>query len=315
MPPPELHMTLQELRYLIAVAEEKHFERAAEICHVSQSTLSAQLKKLEDQLNITLFDRSQRQITPTPAGREIIVQARLTLEAASKIHEIALQRLDPMQGSLRVGIIPTLSPYLMPPILARLKTAYPKLRLFLREDLTDHLLRQLRGGQLDLLLMALPVKSEGVETLALFEEPFQVALPAGHPLAERAQIREGDLRDYRILLLEEGHCLRDQALALCESPKVIEEFAATSLETLRQMVAVGIGLTLLPELAIRLTQTIPYQHLIEIRPFAPPVPTRTIGLVWRRNFPRQAAVERLAELIHNPLPAGLAPAASACSPG
>ncbi|MBL8259603.1 MAG: LysR family transcriptional regulator [Candidatus Competibacteraceae bacterium] len=306
-------MTLQELRYLVAVAEEKHFERAAEVCHVSQSTLSAQLKKLEEQLDVTLFDRSQRQATPTAVGRDIIAQARLALEEAHKIQEIASRRLDPMQGTLRVGVIPTLSPYLMPRILPELRISYPKLRLFLREDLTEHLVRQLRSATLDLLLLALPVRAEGLETLALFEEPFQIALPTDHSLARRSQIGESDLREHRILLLEEGHCLRDQALAICESPQVIEEFAATSLETLRQMVAVGIGLTLLPELAIRFSQTTCYQHLIQIRPFAPPVPTRTIGLVWRRQFPRQDTLKMLAALIQRSLPPDLR-SARPCSP-
>lgn len=302
---PELHLTLQELRYLVALAEEQHFERAAELCHVSQSTLSTQLKKLEDQLDVTLFDRSQRQATPTPIGTEIIAQARLVLEEAHKIQALALRRLDPMQGVLRVGVIPTLGPYLMPHLLPPLRTLYPRLRLFLREDLTDHLLPQLRSGELDLLLMALPVRHERLETLALFEELFQVALPAGHPLTKRAQIRECDLNDYGILLLEEGHCLRDQALAICESPQVIEEFTASSLETLRQMVAAGIGLTLLPELAIRLDQATAYRQLIEIRPFAPPAPSRTIGLAWRRQFPRQATISALAEVIQTHLPSGL----------
>ncbi len=302
---PELHLTLQELRYLVAVAEEQHFERAAELCHVSQSTLSAQLRKLEDQLNVTLFDRSQRQVAPTLAGKEIIAQARLVLEEAHKIQAIAMGRLDPMQGILRMGIIPTLGPYLMPHLLPSIRELYPKLRLFLREDLTDHLLRQLRGGELDLLLVALPVRHEGLETLPLFEEPFRVALPTGHPLAERRQIRECDLNDYEVLLLAEGHCLRDQALSICESPQVIEEFAASSLETLRQMVAAGIGLTLLPELAIRLDHETTYRQMIEIRPFAPPVPSRTIGLVWRRQFPRQATIKELANMIQNHLPPGL----------
>ncbi len=302
---PELHVTLQELRYLVAVADEQHFERAAELCHVSQSTLSAQLKKLEDQLDVMLFDRSQRQAAPTPVGREIIAQARLVLEEARKIQAIALRGLDPMQGVLRVGVIPTLGPYLMPHLLPPIRAAYPKLRLFLREDLTDQLLRQLRGGELDLLLMALPVRHEGLETLALFEEPFRVALPVGHPLAERDRLRESDLEDYGILLLEEGHCLRDQALAICQSPRVIEEFTASSLETLRQMVAAGIGLTLLPELAIRLDSEMAYRQLIEIRPFAPPAPSRTIGLAWRRQFPRQATIGALVEVVQHHLPSGL----------
>ncbi|MCP5159498.1 MAG: hydrogen peroxide-inducible genes activator [Gammaproteobacteria bacterium] len=301
----ELHVTLQELRYLVAVAEEQHFGRAAELCHVTQSTLSIQLKKLEDQLNVILFDRSQPQATPTPVGREIIAQARLVLEEAHRVQAIALRGLDPMQGVLRVGVIPTLGPYLIPHLLLPIHAAYPKLRMFLREDLTDHLLRQLRSGELDLLLMALPVRREGLETLTLFAEPFQVALPAGHPLTERDQIEESDLSDYEILLLEEGHCLRDQALAICQSPKVIEDFTASSLETLRQMVAAGIGLTLLPELAARLDQAAAYRQLIEIRAFAPPAPTRTIGLVWRRQFPRQATIDGLVEVIQKHLPPGL----------
>lgn len=301
----ECHVTLQELRYLVAVADARHFERAAQCCHVSQSTLSAQLRKLEDQLGVRLFDRSRRQVAPTPVGREIIAQARRVLEEVERLQALALGRLDPMRGNLRLGVIPTLGPYLIPHILPPLRARYPDLRLFLREDLTEHLLTQLRGGDLDLLLLALPVRGEGLETLPLFREPFRLALPVGHPLTARDWVRERDLQDYGMLLLEEGHCLREQALAICQSPQVLEEFTATSLETLRQMVAAGVGLTLLPELATHLGPGAALEPLITLRPFTPPAPSRAIGLVWRRQFPREACPRALGELIQCHLPAGL----------
>lgn len=302
-------MTLQELRYLVAVADEGHFSRAAEVCHVGQPTLSTQLKKLEDYLGVTLFERNKRHLTPTPVGEEIIAEARVALEVMERIRELARQGHDAMDGPLRLGVIPSLGPYLIPHLLPLIRDAYPKLRLFLREDLTANLLEQLRSVRVDALLLALPVHREGLDVMELFREPFHLALPAGHPLALQKQVHERDLAKQPLLLLEEGHCLRDQALEICASRERRNEVAATSLESLRQMVAAGVGCTLLPALA-----TLPgmggiQSRLIEIRPFTAPSPSRTIGIVWRHRYPRENTVRRVAELILAHLPACVMPSA------
>jgi len=296
-------VTLQELRYLVAVADECHFARAAEICHVGQPTLSTQLKKLEDYLGVTLFERNKRHLTPTPVGEEIIAEARVALEVMERIRELARRGHDAMDGPLRLGVIPTLGPYLIPHLLPPIRDAFPKLRLFLREDLTVNLLEQLRSVKLDALLLALPVHSEGLDVMELFHEPFHLALPAGHPLALQKQVHERDLVKQPLLLLEEGHCLRDQALEICASRERRNEVAATSLETLRQMVAAGIGCTLLPALATLPGMGAIQSRLIEIRPFAAPAPSRAIGIIWRHRYPRENTVRRVAELILAHLPA------------
>jgi LysR family hydrogen peroxide-inducible transcriptional activator len=301
-------MTLQELRYLVALADEGHFARAAERCHVGQPTLSTQLKKLEDFLGVSLFERGKRRVIPTPVGEEIIAQARVVLEEAGKLRQLANRGQNPMAGPLRMGVIPTLGPYLLPHLLPIIHATYPKLRLLLREDLTRNLLARLRAGKLDILLLALPVKIDGLETAPLFREPFVVALPADHPLAEQQQVQHDDLQHECVLLLEEGHCLRDQALDICgaNSSGAGEEFKATSLETLRQMVAAGAGCTLLPALAALPATEVSIKAMIKTRPFAEPVPTRTIGLVWRRSFPRMKVVHNLRALMLNHLPPGTA---------
>jgi LysR family transcriptional regulator, hydrogen peroxide-inducible genes activator len=301
-------MTLQELRYLVALADEGHFARAAERCHVGQPTLSTQLKKLEDFLGVALFERGKRIVVPTPMGEEIIAQARIVLEEAGKLRQLADRGQNPMAGPLRLGIIPTLGPYLLPHLLPIIHAAYPLLRLLLREDLTQNLLAQLRAGKLDVLLLALPVNVDGLETAPLFQEPFVAALPADHPLTAQREVRRSDLRRQYVLLLEEGHCLREQALDICgmSHSDTGEEFKATSLETLRQMVAAGAGCTLLPALAALPTTGLAIKSMIETRPFAEPVPSRIIGLVWRRSFPRAKIVHNLKALIFNHLPQGVA---------
>lgn len=300
-------MTLQELRYLVAIADTRHFERAAEICHVSQPTLSLQLKKLEEHLNVPLLDRSQRQVTPTPTGEAIVAQARLVLAAAEEIYALALKQRDPRVGALRLGIIPTLGPYLLPRLIPIIHAAFPQLRLWVREDLTNRLLEYLRSGRLDVIMLALPVHDEHLEVRLLFEEPFEVALPVSHPLTGHVQIQEAALTHEPLLLLEEGHCLREQALAICGSPKRVAEFAATSLETLCYMVAMGTGITLLPALAGSFCAEPLRQTLLRLRPFAPPAPTRKIGLVWRRHYTREETLIQLAELIDGHLPDGVFP--------
>src|SRR5262245_13374890 len=292
-------MTLQELRYLVAVADQGHFVRAAEFCHVGQPTLSIQLKKLEDYLGVTLFERNTHQLMPTAIGQKIIAQARIALEVVEQIRTLARQGLDPMSGPLRLGVIPTLGPYLVPALLPTIRTSFPELHLFLREDLTANLLERLRKGTLDALLLALPVRGDDVEAMALFREAFVVALPSGHELTSKSQIRQKDLKRQNVLLLEEGHCMRDQALAICRSAPSYhrEELKATSLETLRQMVAAGVGCTLLPALAAVPGVGSVRSSLVEVRPLAAPVPTRTIGMVWRHRYPREATVRGLAKLI------------------
>jgi LysR family hydrogen peroxide-inducible transcriptional activator len=302
-------MTLQELRYLVAVADHGSFVRAAEACHVGQPTLSTQLKKLEEILGVTLFERNKHRLIPTPMGEMIIEQARRALDIVARIREIAHLGLDPMNGPLRLGVIPTLGPYLIPCLLPKIRAAFPQLHLFLREDLTGNLLERLRKGRLDALLLALPVKGDDLQAIELFREPFTVALPAGHPLAAKRTICEAELAGQNVLLLEEGHCMRDQALAICgaASSDEREELKATSLETLRQMVAAGIGCTLLPKLAAMPGVGSVKSDMVEIRPLAAPAPFRTIGIVWRQRYPREATVRGLAKLILDNLPAAARP--------
>ena len=297
-------MTLQELRYLVAVADKGHFVRAAEACHVGQSTLSTQLKKLEDYLGVTLFERDKHHLLPTPIGEEIIAQARVALEVMERIRELARRGQDILAGALRLGVIPTLGPYLIPHLLPSIRDVFPKLHLFLREDLTANLVERLHMGKLDALLLALPIHDEGVEAIKLFTEPFVVALPEGHRLSRKKQIRESELRRECVLLLEEGHCLREQALAICgsSSSEQREELKATSLETLRQMVATGVGCTLLPALAALPGLGSVPNGLVQIRPFASPEPSRTIGIVWRHHYPRESTIKRLAAVILANLP-------------
>jgi LysR family hydrogen peroxide-inducible transcriptional activator len=304
-------MTLQDLRYLVMLADTRHFARAAEACHVSQPTLSTQLKKLEDDLGLQLFERTNKRVIPTTIGRDIIAQARVVLDEAAKIPQLAQHGRDPMAGPLRLGVIPTLGPYLMPHLLPPLRTTYPKLKLYLREEITERLLEQLRVGTLDALLLALPINQEGLEVVEMFYEPFVLALPPQHPLTSRPEVREADLVGEHVLLLEDGHCLRNQALAVCGFPPPVgaDDFRASSLETLRQMVAAGVGCTLLPVLAT--TQMAFSEDLVALRAFVTPSPGRTIGLVWRPSFPRVSTVHAIEELIRRHLPPVVTVAAAA----
>ena len=300
-------MTLKELRYLVALADQGRFGRAAEACHVGQPTLSTQLKKLEDYLGVTLFERNKHYLLPTPVGEQIIERARIALDVVEQIRQLARQGDDPMDGSLRLGVIPTLGPYLVPHLIPTIREAYPKLRLFLREDLTSNLLERLRQGRLDALLLALPVHGDDLESVELFREPFCMALPAGHPLEHKKEIDESELAGQNVLLLEEGHCMRDQALAICgtTTSDEREELKATSLETLRQMVAAGVGCTLLPALATLPGVGSVHNGLVQIRPFAAPVPHRVIGIAWRHRYPREKTIKRLAEVVLATLPSAV----------
>lgn len=295
-------MTLQELRYLVALAETGHFGQAAEACFVSQSTLSTGLKKLEDYLGATLFDRSLKRVTPTPIGREIVESARTILQEAERIRELARHIGDPMARTLQIGVIPTLGPYYLPHALIQVREAYPNLRLLLREVMTPHLLAQLHEGKLDAGLLALPIDEEGLTVAPLFTEPFLAAVPAEHKLAKKAKIGLDELSQANLLLLEEGHCLRDQALEVCGLQGLAsEEVRATSLETLRQMVAMGIGVTLLPKLAC----TAPAQPGMAIKPLADKGAGRVIALIWRKRTPYLDTMIKLAKTLTQQLPDGV----------
>lgn len=297
-------MTLQDLRYLVALADHGHFGRAAAACHISQPTLSTQLKKLEDQLGAALFERTNKSVHVTAFGEEILVRARRILAEAEAILEAGRRKSGPLSGPLRLGVIPTLGPYLLPWLVPALRAEYPALRLVVREDLTAPLLERLAAYRLDAALAALPVSEPALESLPLFDEPFWFAAPRDHALAQAESVSEADLRGQRLLLLTEGHCLRDQALAVCDLADAESgadgDFRATSLETLRQMVATGLGVTLLPALAL----AAPDAHAIALRPLASGA-GRRIGLIWRRGYSRMADLHLLADTLRAHLPAGV----------
>jgi len=290
-------LKLKDLRYLVAVAEQRHFGRAAARCFVSQPTLSAQLKKLEQSLGVQLIERAPNNVSLTPAGEQIVARARRIIEASEEVVELARAQRDPLAGRLRVAFLPTIGPYLLPHVTRAIRRSLPQLELRLYEYQTAPMLEKLREGELDLGVLALPVDLTGLEARELYREAFTVAVPERHPLAQRETLRVTDLRGEKLLLLEEGHCLREQALEVCGNAGVSEgeDFRATSLETLRQMVAAGAGVTLLPELASR--GAYGNARGVKIRPFARPAPVRQIGAVWRRTTPRRAAVDAVARVI------------------
>jgi LysR family hydrogen peroxide-inducible transcriptional activator len=300
-------MTLQELKYLVALADHGHFGKAAESCFITQSTLSTQIKKLEDFLGVTLFDRSLKRVTPTPIGREILQAARNIVEEAERIREVAKHAQDPMARTIHLGVIPTLGPYYLPHALTLAHKKHPGLRLLLREEMTPQILEHLVDGKLDAGLLALPVTDDSLRVEPLFFEPFFAALPAGHALAKHAELNVSDIMSEKLLLLDEGHCLRDQALDVCGTgSRGREEVRATSLETLRQMVGMGLGLTLLPALAVDAGPRTS-KKMIETRPFKSPPPGRTIGLAWRKRAPFPETFERLAATLKASLPAEVEP--------
>lgn len=288
-------MNLRDLQYLVSVAELQHFGRAAERCHVSQPTLSTQLKKLEDYLGVPIFERSGRRVLVTPAGEQVVERARILLRDYEELQLTARRLKDPAAGQYRLGVFPTLAPYFLPRVIPAIHAQYPRLRLLLVEEKTEHLLERLRAGRLDLALLALPVAGEGLESFALFDEPFRLAVAKDHPLAGRKQVTATDIADEPLLLLDEGHCLRDQALEFCKLNELSEsgEFRATSLETLMQMVASGIGVTLVPEMATQSTQ----RPNLRFVAFARPQPHRRIGLVWRRKSSQAEFFTELGELM------------------
>ena len=302
-------MTLQELRYIVALADTGHFGKAAEACFVTQSTLSTQLRKLEHGLGLALFDRSLKRVTPTPMGREILVAARNILGEAERIREMAGHAQDPMARTIHLGIIPTLAPYYLPAALALVRKRHPALRPLLREETTQQIVEHLLDGELDAGLLALPVADDRIRAEPLFHECFFAALPASHALAASRTLDAADLKREKLLLLDEGHCLRDQALDFCDanSSNLREEVRATSLETLRQMVGMGLGVTLLPALAVNAGSRADNKHVV-CRPFARPVPRRTIALIWRKHTPFPETFEQLAATLKAGMPNEVKPA-------
>ncbi|MEO8019153.1 MAG: LysR substrate-binding domain-containing protein [Pseudomonadota bacterium] len=290
-------LKLKDLRYLVAVADTRHFGRAAERSFVSQPTLSAQLKKLEEYLGVQLIERAPKRVSLTAAGEQIVERARRILESSDEIVELAKGHGDPLAGRIKLALLPTIGPYLLPNVAAKMRKQLPRLELMLYEYQTDLMLEKLHSGELDVGILALPVSLDGLESCELYREPFMVALPAHHRLSGRASIKVEDLHNETLLLLEDGHCLRDQALDICSGAGLQEkqDFRATSLETLRQMVAAGVGITLLPELAGR--GAYGAARGVVIKPFVKPVPTRTIGAVWRKSSARRPVILALARQI------------------
>ncbi len=301
---PAARMTLQDLRYVVALADHGHFGRAAAACDIGQSTLSTQIKKLEQQLGVTLFERTTKSVSMTAIGVDIAGRARQVLADVETIISVGQHLSGPLAGGFSLGVIPTLGPYVLPWLVPAMKKDYPELRLALREDLTTPLLERLCSYRLDAALMALPVPDERLETLALFDEPFWFAEPKGRGPVTDAVMTEAELRGQRLLLLTEGHCLRDQALAICGTANrdAEEDFRATSLHTILQMVAAGLGSTLLPALA----RSESHNHAVTTRPLEPGV-GRRIGLVWRRNYSRCRDVHLLAKTLRDHLPKGVHP--------
>jgi LysR family hydrogen peroxide-inducible transcriptional activator len=287
-------MNLRDLQYLVAVADVRNFSQAADKCFVSQPTLSNQIRKLEETLGITLFERNNKRVIPTETGEQIVALARKVLHQVDTMHDVAKSSKDPLAGKFRLGAFPTLSTYIFPSLVPKITAALPQLKLVLIEEKTQQLLERLKRGELDAALLALPIHDEQLEVRALFDDEFLLATPPAHALAHKKQVAQTDIGSEKLLLLEEGHCLRDQALAVCQlaGSEKEQDFRATSLETLRQMVKAGTGITFMPHIAIQ-----PDERDICYIPFKKPAPYRTIGLVWRKTSVRTAVIEKLAALL------------------
>jgi len=290
-------MNLRAMQYLVTLADVRHFSKAAERCHVSQPTLSTQIRKLEEELDVQLVERSPRRVMLTEVGEEVVERARALLAEVGAIKAIARRSRDPHSGTLRLGIFPTLAPYYLPHVVPELRRRFPRLTLRLFEEKTEDVISMLLQGRLDAGLLALPVDVDQLVTRLLFEEPFVLALNDQHPLAAQKVITMEQLEDQELLLLEDGHCLRDHALEVCQLVGAHEklDFHATSMETLRQMVAAGTGITLLPVLAIK--PPVAHTENLAIRRFDPPAPSRRIALVWRKSSALTAFLEELAEVL------------------
>lgn len=292
-------MTLTDLRYLVALAQERHFGRAADRCHVSQPTLSVSVKKVEEELGIPLFERSAVEVKITETGRRVVAQAEKVLLEAAHIHEIAQAGKDPLCGPLRLGLIYTIAPYLLPRLIEKVHAKAPKMPLIIQENYTDRLIDALKRGELDVLILALPVDEPGIVAQALYDEPFRVLLPAQHPWTAHEAILPQWLADEALLLLSSGNCFRDQVLEACPQCRSPGGLARTlegsSLETIRHMVASGTGITVLPSTA---ADELAFTHgLSVVRPFASPEPSRRIAMVWRVTYPRGGALDVLRHAI------------------
>ncbi len=295
-------MTLTELRYIVAVAREKHFGRAAEACFVSQPTLSVSIKKLEEELDVRIFERGTSEVSVTPLGEEIVRQAQAVIEQAQQIKEIAKRGKDPLAGALRLGVIYTIGPYLLPDLVKQAIARVPQMPLLLQENFTVKLLEMLRTGELDCAIMAEPFPDAGLASAPLYDEPFVVALPHHHPLLERASISAEELKHETMLLLGTGHCFRDHVLEVCpeyahfssDAGGIRKSFEGSSLETIKYMVASGVGVTVVPQLSVAKDVNSQVAYL----PFAEPVPTRRVVLAWRRTFTRYEAIAALRNAIY-----------------
>jgi LysR family hydrogen peroxide-inducible transcriptional activator len=298
-------MTLTELKYIVAVAREKHFGHAAEACYVAQPTLSVAIKKLEDELGVILFERGGTEISITPIGMQVVAQAERVLEQTAAIKEIAKQNKDPLAGPLRLGVIYTIGPYLLPPLVRRMIDRVPQMPLILQENFTVRLLEALRQGDLDAAIMALPLPEHGMSLQALYDEPFVVAMPRNHPWTTHETISAQDLKSETMLLLGNGHCFRDQVLEVCPEMSrfassgngIQRTFEGSSLETIRHMVASGIGLTVLP------SASVPDMHtpdgMLHYAPFSEPQPSRRVVIVWRKSFTRKEAIDAIINAVHD----------------
>ena len=297
-------MNLRDLRYLVALADHRHFGKAAAACFVSQPTLSTQIRKLEEELGVAVVERAPRKVMLTPAGRDIADRARKIVADVEQMKEAARRSQDPEAGTVRLGMFPTLGPYLLPHVVPGIRARCPQLELLLVEEKSDVLLSRLREGRLDAALLALPLHDDQLHAEFLFEEPFLLAVPEGHPLAKASSLALKDLSQQKLLLLEDGHCLRDQALDVCQLAGAGEKsgFQATSLETLRQMVAANVGVTLLPTLAIK--PPVARSDNIHLLRFSDSRPSRRIAMVWRRSSAMGDFLLKLAQVFQE-LPADL----------
>jgi LysR family transcriptional regulator, hydrogen peroxide-inducible genes activator len=295
-------MTLTELRYIVAVAREKHFGRAAEACFVSQPTLSVAIKKLEDELEVKLFERGANEVTVTPLGEEIVRQAQTVIEGAAGIKETAKRGKDPVSGPLRLGVIYTIGPYLLPDLVKQAIDRVPQMPLMLQENFTAKLLDMLRTGELDCAIMAEPFPDTGLAVAPLYDEPFMVAVPKAHALAKRKHVSAEELKQETMLLLGTGHCFRDHVLEVCpeyarfssDAEGIRKSFEGSSLETIKYMVASGMGVTVVPQLSVPKDA----QPHVRYIPFSAPVPTRRVVLAWRRTFTRYEAIAALRNAIY-----------------
>lgn len=303
-----MHITLTELRYLIALDKERHFGRAAKRAFVSQPTLSVAVKKVESELGVTVFERNRGEARLTPIGRRIIEQAYRVLSEVSTLEALAAQGRDELAGPLRLGVIYTVGPYLLPHLVPALRKATPDMPLIIEENFTGVLTQQLRNNELDALIVAMPYDVTGISTWSLYDESFVVVMPQHHPWSARETIDANDLADEDLLLLGPGHCFRDQVLALCPDCRDREADrqpqSGSSLETIRHMVSSGLGVTVLPRSSIpNLAQESP---LLEARPFSGKAPTRRIAIAWRKSFPRPRAIHSLRNAIMQCDPSGVA---------